>query len=370
VGISLFKFFEKSIYLDPLTNLPNFFKFVESDVHTLFDKCGSVIIFDLIKFRGINERYGNEVGDLYLKILSNVIMSSLGSYHNANAFRTDGDEFTLVLPKTLHKDAKNLVKLIKANFKNEMAEQGFEDINLRSLVLDYNEGISSISKFYLLLMQGYLDEEKTGEKKLIDERGMDHIIGGFTRRISETLSFFNDAYVLAMADDVSGLPNHRAGKSYLYDLIESSRRTKEVFSILFIDGDNLKRYNEISYQTGNKMIRDLSVIINNSLRKNDRVFRWFTGDEFLVVLPDVDTEDAFRLAERTRLAVEEQTKKWIYPVTISIGVAHYTNDENDIEDIINKAERANSLAKNLGKNRVVKWNILNEDDKPTTINCR
>jgi diguanylate cyclase (GGDEF)-like protein len=369
VGIDLFKFSERSIYLDPLTSLPNFFKFVESDVHALFDKCGSVIIFDLIKFRGINEKYGNEVGDLCLKTLSHIIMSNLANYYNSKAFRTDGDEFTVILPKILQRDARNLGKLIKADFKDEMIELGFEDINLRSFIVEYNEEISSISKFYLLILQGSKDREKTEEENVVDERLMDHIIDGFTRRISETLSFFNDAYILAMADDISGLPNHRAGKSFLYNLIESSKQTKDVFSILFIDGDNLKKYNEISYQTGNKMIRDLSDIINNSLRKNDRVFRWFTGDEFLVVLPDVDTEDAYKLAERTRMAVEDQTKKWVYPVTISIGVAHYANDDNDIEDIINKAEKANSLAKNLGKNRVVKWNITYEDIKTNTISC-
>lgn len=367
----MLKFFEKSIYLDPLTGLPNFFKFVECDAPTLFDACGCVIIFDLIKFSDINEKYGSEIGDICLISLSRVIINNLTNYSNCNVFRTDGDEFTLVLPSISHSEAKNLVKVIKVAFKEDMNRQGIQDIqdmDIRVLILEYTHEITAISKFYQLIFQSSLNVEKTHDEKLIEERWIGHIIEGFTRRIGETLAFFNDAYVLAMADDISGLPNHRAGKSFLGELVEASKLTKEVFSVLFIDGDNLKRYNEISYESGNIMIKDLSSIINNSLRKNDRVFRWLTGDEFLVVLPEVDTEDAFRLAERTRMAVEEQTKDWIYPVTISIGIAHYSNEAINIEDIISKAERANSLAKNLGKNRVVKWNIANENNKLNAIN--
>lgn len=351
----MLKVFEKSIYLDPLTELPNFFKFIESDVCTLFDKFGSVIIFDLIKFRKFNETYGSEAGDLCLGTLAHVITDNLVNYPNGSVFRTDGDEFTLVLPLSTYNDAKNLVKAVKEDFGEVMSKPGFCDMNMRTLILEYDDEITSISQFYQLIFQSSLNKVKTEDERLIEERWTGHIIDSFTRRIKETLSFFNDAYVLAMADDISGLPNHRAGKSYLHNLVETSKQTKEVFSVLFIDGDNLKRYNKISYQSGNIMIKNLSSIISNSLRKNDKVFRWLTGDEFLVVLRNVDIEDAFKLAERTRTAVEEQAKDWIYPVTISIGVAHYSNHENDIDEIINKAERANSLAKNLGKNRVVKW---------------
>lgn len=365
----MLKVFEKSIYLDPLTGLPNFFKFLESDVQALFDMRGSVIIFDLIKFTEINDRYGLEVGDLCLKTLSEVIINNLVDYNGASAFRTDGDEFTLVLPMKTSKEAKNLIKQIEFNFRNLMVEKGYEDINMRSLSLEYLEPIRSISKFYHKIFQSSISSDKDGIEKKVEDRWGEHIIDSFTRRIGETLSFFNDAYVLAMADDISGLPNHRAGRSYLSNLIELSKQTKQGFSILFIDGDNLKRYNEISYQSGNDMIRKLSTIINNSIRKDDRIFRWLTGDEFLVVLPEVDHDSAFKLAERTRKAVEEQTKDWVYPVTISIGVAHYINDDNNIEDIINKAERANSHAKNLGKNRVVKWSVSHENNKIDDTNC-
>lgn len=356
----MFEILKKSIYKDPLTGLPNFFNFVESDVCSLFGKSGSIIIYDLIKFTKINEVYGLEAGDFCIKTLSEVISNCLSECENHNIFRTDGDEFTVILPLKRIKDAKTIIENIKIDFKHKMEEQGLSDVDFRTLSIEYNKEIPSITKFYQLIFQETMEKIKENNNEPTEERWLGHIIDSFTRRIKETLSFFNDACVIAMADDISGLPNHRAGKTFLSALIEENKENKEGFSILFIDGDNLRRYNDISYSKGNQMIRELSSIINNSLRKNDKVFRWLTGDEFLVVLPNVDEELAYKLAERTRLAVEEKTKDWIYPVTISIGVAHYTDENCDIENIINQAEKANSFAKNLGKNRVVKWSLTEE----------
>jgi diguanylate cyclase (GGDEF)-like protein len=349
--------FEKRIFVDPLTKLPNFFSFIESDVQELFGRQGTVILFDFVEFDAINTQYGRETGDLYLKLLAQIIKEEIETCEKARVFRTDGDEFTVVLPNTPEEKAFVFADKIRLSFLAQINK--YDETGIHSLVIGYSEEIESISKFYNLILEKSLVVKK-GDNGRKETRWIEDIIDSFTRRIRETLSNFNDAYVLAMADDISGLPNHRAGKKYLSYLIEESRMKSQNFSVLFIDGDDLRRYNEISYQTGNKMIRELSEILNNSIRKDDRIFRWLSGDEFLVVLPDVNTENALRLAERTRKAVEDKTSEWVHPVTISIGVAHYSNEENDIDEIISKAEKANQLAKKLGKNRVVNWNISHE----------
>jgi GGDEF domain-containing protein len=53
--------------------------------------------------------------------------------------------------------------------------------------------------------------------------------------------------------------------------------------------------------------------------------------------------------------VEDETKYWLYPITVSIGAASYPADGSNIEVILSKAEKSNIYAKNTGKNKVVKW---------------
>ena len=127
---------------------------------------------------------------------------------------------------------------------------------------------------------------------------------------------------------------------------------KEPFSILFIDGDNLKQYNTLSYQRGNLMIRDLGRLIADQLRRGDFLARWFSGDEFLVILPRADRAEALRVGERLRSKVEKTTRKWPFPITISVGVATYPIDGSTMEELLVKAEKANALAKKEGKNKV------------------
>src|SRR5690606_19598442 len=100
------------------------------------------------------------------------------------------------------------------------------------------------------------------------------------------------------------------------------------------------------------MIRKLGEILASQLRRGDFLARWFSGDEFLVVLPGADRFEAFRIGERLRVLVEETTKDWLFPITISVGMASFPEDGNTLEALLQKAEEANALAKKAGKNQV------------------
>lgn len=347
--------YENNIYFDPLTAMPNFFKFIESDVNYMFGERGSIIIFDMVEFITINEVYGRDTGDVFLKSFANNLRSILQDHTNVFMFRTHGDEFTVIIHNMNVEDAEDLAQYIKLKFQNTMSSLGFEKADVHTLVLNYSHSISSINEFYKMLFNESFKQRREGNKRFSEERLIDSITGTFTNRIQETLALLKDTYSLAMTDDVSTLPNQRAAKIYLRDLMKSNDETSKEFSILFIDGDNLRRYNQISYETGNEMIKSLSQVISNSLRKNDRIFRWLSGDEFLVVLDKIDYENGMKLAERIRLSVEEQTAKWLYPITVSIGMASYPEDGTRVQDIIDKAEKANAMAKSSGKNKVVRW---------------
>lgn len=346
---------EKNIYLDPLTGMPNFFCLIESDIENIFGEQGSVVIFDIVKFSQINNKYGEELGDICLKVLSSNICSALASYNKASSYRTHGDEFSLIIPNISSEEAELLANLIRTSFKKNMINNGLSDIDVHILVFDYSEKINSASQFYKMMFSKSLGELKGRSRKFSKERLLDTVIENFTNRIQETLSLLNYAYNLALTDDISSLPNQRAAKLCLQSLVEESSKSNSEFCILFIDGDNLRRYNQVGYAVGNEMIKSLSLVISNSLRRNDKVFRWLSGDEFLVILNKVNYNNALKLAERIRGDVEEKTKNWRYPITVSIGIASYPSNGCSIDDIINKAEKANSIAKNLGKNKVIIW---------------
>jgi diguanylate cyclase (GGDEF)-like protein len=343
-GILEMKMFgDISIY--NLTGLPNFFDFIEADVNKIFDKKGVFIVLNIFNLRMINEKYGNVTGDLCIVNLTQVINNIISKYPKIYGFRFSENDFIVTLPNYCLPNINEFISEIEEDFEKSMQLNGLSDINLFKYSLEYSQNINTIEDFYEFLLKSTL---KVSENEEGIDRIIQHLVWTFTRNIRSTST-------LALKDDISGLSNHRAGRIFVSNLINEHSQCEKGFAVMFIDGDNLKRYNQISYEAGNKMIRNLSQIISNSIRDKDKVFRWLSGDEFLVVLKEVDEENCIKLAERVREAVESQTLNYIFPTTISIGIAHYPTDGTVIDDIINYAEKANSYAKNMGRNKVVKW---------------
>lgn len=331
-------YFEQ-IYEDPLTDFPSFFNLVESDCSTIFGERGTVILIDFQQFRQFNFLYGRKQGDTCLIQMANAIRKTLLNDARATYFRTDGDEFTIILPNSSLKEATVLFDEIKTRFNEH--ESG---IGLHRLIIPYDSNIATIEDFYVILISKLFD----GVNVNTDDRWKHTFVRTFIQRIRESLKFIEEAYDLALRDDVSGLQNSRAAKYHIDHLVEKEQK----FSILFIDGDNLKRFNTISYEAGNKMIRVLGNLIRTCLTPRDRIFRWLSGDEFVVVLEGNCDQVHFK-AERIRDAVEKGTEEWIYPVTVSIGVAKYPDDGFNLDELVQKAEKANSKAKSSGKNKVI-----------------
>lgn len=158
---------------------------------------------------------------------------------------------------------------------------------------------------------------------------------------------------LARHDDISGLPNYRAATAVLERTLRRHARNERPFAVLFMDGDDLKRYNEMGYEAGNRMIARLAGTLAARLRPTDYLARWLSGDEFLGILPEVDRRAAELVAERLRAAVEAEFKDSLIPVTISVGIAAFPEDGGTPEALMDRATVCNAMAKRAGKNRVV-----------------
>lgn len=160
---------------------------------------------------------------------------------------------------------------------------------------------------------------------------------------------------LSLTDDVTGLFNQRYLPQVLNQEIMRAQRTKEQFSVLFIDMDHFKKVNDHNgHLTGSKLLQQMSLLMKKCVRAYDYCFR-YGGDEFLVVLTNCPQDVAEQAAERIRSAVEKTTfiaDKQKLNLTVSIGVATYPQHAQTSEQLIRMADEAMYDGKNSSRNVV------------------
>jgi diguanylate cyclase (GGDEF)-like protein len=160
---------------------------------------------------------------------------------------------------------------------------------------------------------------------------------------------------LAVTDGLTMLFNSRHFYSVLELEVDRSNRYKHPLSLLLIDIDHFKDYNDsYGHLEGDKVLVRFSQLLKSCLRANDSAFR-YGGEEFTVILPETSADEARTVAQRIRTAVE--TESFTPPpgrpaaVTISIGVTEYEPME-DMTGFIRRADEAMYYSKQTGRNRV------------------
>jgi diguanylate cyclase (GGDEF)-like protein len=156
---------------------------------------------------------------------------------------------------------------------------------------------------------------------------------------------------LASADPLTGLSNRRGGEKDIAAEISRARRQNTPLSCVLLDLDHFKNVNDTyGHQTGDYVLREVSGLLRRTLRAYDILIRW-GGEEFLAVLPGVERDQAFKLGERVRLAVENLRLAGIPGVTASVGVAPLGSDYS-FEAMFASADRQLYRAKGSGRNAV------------------
>ncbi len=137
-----------------------------------------------------------------------------------------------------------------------------------------------------------------------------------------------------------------------------SKRHRLKLSFFMVDIDHFKRYNDkYGHLVGDSALQEVAEILKNSVRRVDLVCR-YGGEEFALILPQTDKEGGLQVAERIRWAAENHSFKAydkISKVTVSIGVATFPDDANQMGELIERADKAMYRAKQLGRNRVVAY---------------
>src|ERR1044072_3580545 len=158
----------------------------------------------------------------------------------------------------------------------------------------------------------------------------------------------------ALTDQLTGLPNARALHLMLeHRLAECRRYEGEVVSVLSIDVDNFKEFNEqFGHGVGDRLLASVSAVVKNQLRQMDMLAR-FAGDEFLAVMPGASVQVAAMVAERVRNAVEAQvfnvkTGRNVQ-VRVSAGTGSYPADGETADELLQAATRDMRRDKHLRK---------------------
>ena len=162
---------------------------------------------------------------------------------------------------------------------------------------------------------------------------------------------------LACRDGLTGIFNHRYFQDYLAVEINRASRNGRSFSLLLLDVDFFKQYNDVNgHQKGDKLLRNLAIILAKSIRKSDILAR-YGGEEFVIILPETPKAIACKLGEELRQNVEKYpfAGKETQPgsnLTISVGISAFPDDGTDRYSLIEHADQALYQAKNSGRNRV------------------
>lgn len=157
---------------------------------------------------------------------------------------------------------------------------------------------------------------------------------------------------LTRRDVLTGLFNRRAIEEYLKEEMGRFARNGSPFSVVMLDVDHFKNVNDTyGHNAGDDVLVKLGAVVLKIIRTTDRFGRW-GGEEFMLLLPETQSEDASVLAERIRKQVAETKHDNSTPVTLSLGVAEYKPDES-LTMLLHRADSALYQAKEEGRNRVV-----------------
>ncbi|WP_200890412.1 ammonium transporter [Pseudoalteromonas luteoviolacea] len=187
---------------------------------------------------------------------------------------------------------------------------------------------------------------------------LDHTSKHFKAREDELLR-------LASLDPLTGIANRRVYDKKLSETFENSKKHKSSFSLLVIDIDNFKQYNDhYGHQLGDYCLQNVCQALSSKLTVKNALLARIGGEEFAIILPNTSEKSAMNIAERIRAAVCDLAIPHKAAeddlVTVSIGVACWSHhDEINAQQLFDDADMALFRAKSNGRNQVKLGSVEN-----------
>jgi len=190
----------------------------------------------------------------------------------------------------------------------------------------------------------------------VEEEDGTVVLEGIVLDISDRKTLENELEEMATRDPLTGLFNRREMSRLLEEELDRARRYQRPMAVLWVDFDHFKDVNDtFGHAAGDSVLRSISRLLLGSVRSVDAIGR-FGGEEFVIVLPEMDLEEARDTAERLRCKVAEKPQPLgngqEVPLTISVGVAVYPDHGQTASTLCAAADKAMYLAKQRGRNCV------------------
>ena len=166
--------------------------------------------------------------------------------------------------------------------------------------------------------------------------------------------YHEEIYRMMITDGLTGIANRRKLDEAMENEFLRAKRYGRPLSIAILDADHFKKVNDThGHIVGDFVLKKLATLFQQNIRREELLGR-YGGEEFVVVMPEVDSSGAFQLAEKLRKTVEGTVFKSgeaELPVTISVGVATL-GDEESVKAFLDTADQALYKSKEDGRNRV------------------
>lgn len=363
---------------DTLTGLGNIFSFlvqVQDQLTQARSRQGflSLVLICVSNYEDISVSHGSGGADYVMQTIATVISSVVEEYQGKSdversVFRFGNSEFAVLVPDLTCGEVERLFAAVRAKVEQiswPLFDEKEVKVNLAASAVCYPFCASSLGDL-IAYAQLFLQKSLQGGGGINCPRNQENqnalelsvelhqssvmLVETLANKIIETLAVVQQTRQLAYTDPISGLPNQRAARKFLQDAFTPNRP----LTVALIDGDDLRRYNDhFDYEVGNTMIRRLGRLIRKQGSGCWFAARWLTGDEFLLVCPNMTKAQVYPRLEKLRRHVDETSRNWPLPITISIGVASYPEDATTLEQLLSRVELANKRAKQAGKNIVM-----------------
>lgn len=180
------------------------------------------------------------------------------------------------------------------------------------------------------------------------------VIGGIIVNvdISERVALEERLRIAADMDALTGAYSRRRFFELLHEEMERASRYQRSLSLVMFDVDNFKEINDRhGHQVGDRVLATISELVRGQIRESEHLSR-YGGDEFMLLLPETQIEDAARTAERLREMMQKRNLKEPVDLSCSFGVCQFQPGE-EVGELIQRADKALYEAKKQGRNRVV-----------------
>lgn len=210
--------------------------------------------------------------------------------------------------------------------------------------------LSPSSLYGLILVSGKIEKGGFSDMELIF---VQHFMYFVSLAIQNYLNYDH-----SLRDVKTGLYNYGFFMTRLTEELARMRRNEYVSSVIVIDVDFFKRFNDTyGHVAGDRVLEHIAALIKQGVRLEDVPSR-FGGEEFTLLLPDTNSEEAWGVAERLRRSISRLVVPWEVPlssVTISLGIFTFDNSTDSITEIVDRADKALYKSKELGRNCTTLW---------------